>query len=93
MSGYVHFDALASRLILSCLTDDMLARDVIGAEIGDCPHCWRVIAEHLAELITENLLSEFETDEAIAQTQANIAHDLDWLVRWGELIMPPGADE
>jgi hypothetical protein len=85
MSGYVHYDALAERLILTCLTDDVQARDIIAAEINDCPHCWRAIAEQLAETITDNLKGELGTDDAIAQTQANIAHDLDSLARWGEL--------
>jgi hypothetical protein len=84
MSGYVVYDALAGRLILSCLTDDVHARDVMAAEIGDCAHCWRAIAEQLAETITDNLKGELGTDLAIAQTQADIAYDLDWLARWAE---------
>jgi hypothetical protein len=40
------------RSILSRLHFDHHAREIIADEIAECPHCWREIAEHLADHLT-----------------------------------------
>lgn len=82
--SYVHYSALAYRLILAELNSDEHAADTIAAEIGDCPHCWRIIAEDLAETAAVNAVLLDGPDEAIASTEKSIIHALDWLARRAE---------
>jgi hypothetical protein len=84
MSGYAHYEALAERVVLAKLTDDQHAIAIIDDEISGCPHCWRHIAEHLAEDAADRRLGDLGVDGAIADTEATIAHDLDELAEWAE---------
>ncbi|MGO9350833.1 MAG: hypothetical protein ACLP3C_08405 [Mycobacterium sp.] len=74
---------IAERLILANLNDDdeeaisKHAEDTIAAEVGDCPHCWRIIAEYLASAAATYLSGHLGLDEAISHVEQNVADALD----------------
>jgi hypothetical protein len=85
MSDCAHYSAFASRLILAQLTGDEHATEVIITEVGNCPHCWEIVAELLAELAALYMEDSFGLDKAIRYTEGDIACNLDMLARrWGE---------
>ena len=84
MSGCLHYAVLVDRLILAALTGDEYDCDIIAADIGTEPNCWRYIAELLAERAALYLSSDFGTDKAIEFTASDIACDLDMLEQGAE---------
>jgi hypothetical protein len=75
------YRVLGERLILAYLTDHKDTFDIAKADIGDCPHCWREVAEHLAATAALSRVGEQlgDTDAAITFTQDCIIYDLDLL--------------
>jgi len=82
MSRYLRHNVFGERLVLAHLAGDGDAVDIVAAEIGDCVHCWRAVAELLAECAANALEETVGLDKAIAHAEGCIASDLDWLDRW-----------
>lgn len=74
------YHVFSERLILAYLTGHKDAFDIVEADIGDCAHCWREVAEYTAASAALSRIGELgEADAAIGCTQDCIATALDRL--------------
>jgi len=71
----------AWRLILAWLPHDDDTRQLISDEIGDCPGCWRNVAEDLAGITATDMVCSMGWDRAVAHTEEVIAISLDAVAR------------
>jgi hypothetical protein len=71
--------AWAQRLLLARLTHDDDAEELIVAEIGGCPHCWRIVADGLTGLAVNSWRQLAGDEVAIELMQNGIAWALDKL--------------
>jgi hypothetical protein len=76
--SYAHYEALTHRLILAQLTGDEHGYDTAADEVGDCPHCWRIVAGRLAERAATHIEGTYGRDMALSEIEACIATALDW---------------
>jgi hypothetical protein len=67
----------AWRLILARLHHDNDAAQIISDEVGECPNCWRGIADELAGVMATEMVSAYGWDKAVAYTEGVIEISLD----------------
>jgi hypothetical protein len=77
MSAEPRHAALAQRLILAHLTGDEDVYDITIDEIGECPGCWRGIAEYLAAEAAGFKQNDLGLHGAIQHAAREIAYALD----------------
>jgi hypothetical protein len=77
MSTEPRHAALGQRLILAHLTGDEDAYDITIHEIGDCPGCWRSIAEYLTAEAAGFKQNDLGLHGAIKHAAREIAYALD----------------
>lgn len=81
MTGHYLNHHVAWRLALANLHHDDHARRLIADGLGDCPACWRAIAEHFLDWFTDSMVLTDGWDRAVAFTEHAIQSSLDAAAR------------
>jgi hypothetical protein len=76
--------AWTQRLLLAQLTGDAVATELVIDEVGDCPHCWRLVAAYAVGLAADGWFSVGDNDAIIDSLCAGIGYALDRLDQEGE---------
>jgi len=78
VDGVLRYRLNACRMVLAWLNDYRLhdhdsaqVFNMIAAEIGDCPGCWRRIAEYAAGLAMEYLTGRIAVQDGCGDEEAN----------------------
>ena len=75
--------AWARRLLLARITNDADATKLVDDEIGDCPHCWRLVACYAVRLAANGWFHAADNDAVVASLLAGIGYALDQLEEEG----------
>jgi len=71
--------AWAQRLLLATIADDPHAAAIVAAELGDCPHCWQLVACYATRLAANGWFHVTDNDAVIELLQGGIQYALDRL--------------
>jgi hypothetical protein len=69
----------AQRLLLAEITRDSDAAELVAAEIGDCPGCWRLVATYTTRLAANGWFHVGDNDAVIELILGGIGYALDRL--------------
>jgi hypothetical protein len=69
----------AQRLLLAELTRDTDGARLVADEIGNCPHCWRLVARYAVRLAANGWFHADDEGAIVESLQSGIGYALDQL--------------